>query len=142
MIEDKYKEIIYKYKQYHPSFYEKTVDWWPSHKYFITFKLSDGELVEFNYTDYTIRRVRPVNTLKTKEEFRKELGYNIKKFIKKTTITQNELAEKLGITRTMLSRYITGAAVPGADKLYLLSQLLNCTITDFFGYHDEDDLYD
>lgn len=140
MIENKYNIIINRFKQYFPNLYEKTVDWWPASKYYITFKLNDGDLIEFNYTDCSIRRVRPAETLKEKDEFKKELGHNIQKFIKRTNITQNELADTIGVSRAMMSRYITGTSVPGADKLYLLSKLLNCSVNDFFGYHDEESL--
>ena len=46
----------------------------------------------------------------------------------KNGLTQSELAEKVFVTRQAVSRWETGAAVPGTETLKLLSKLFNVSV--------------
>lgn len=43
-------------------------------------------------------------------------------------LSQEEIANKLNITRSAVAMWETGAAKPRADKLQALAKLLNCTV--------------
>lgn len=45
-------------------------------------------------------------------------------------ITQNEIAIILGVSRTSVSMWETGHAMPRADKLPKLAEILGCTVDD------------
>lgn len=45
-------------------------------------------------------------------------------------MTQEELAKKLNVTRSTISMWETGNSFPRTDKLFLLAQLLNCTVDE------------
>lgn len=45
-------------------------------------------------------------------------------------ITQNEIAIILGVSRTSVSMWETGQAMPRADKLPKLAKILGCTVDD------------
>lgn len=45
-------------------------------------------------------------------------------------MTQAELAEALGISRTTVSMWETGDSLPRADKLPLLAKILDCTVDE------------
>jgi transcriptional regulator with XRE-family HTH domain len=47
-------------------------------------------------------------------------------------LTQDELAERLKISRTTVTMWETGEAMPRADKLPELAKILGCTIDDLF----------
>lgn len=47
-------------------------------------------------------------------------------------LTQQELAEKLGVARTSISMWEMGEAMPRAGKLAALAEVLGCTIDDLF----------
>ena len=47
-------------------------------------------------------------------------------------ITQNELAEKVGVTQGAVYQWETGKANPTADKLPALAKALGCMIDDLF----------
>ena len=55
-------------------------------------------------------------------------------------LTQEELAEMLGVTRSTIAMWETGEAFPRADKLPLLARILECNIDDLFkeGEKNED----
>ena len=61
--------------------------------------------------------------------------FRIGKFIsecrKKKGITQNELAELLGITNRAVSKWETGICMPDAGTIPELCQILDISISDF-----------
>jgi len=47
-------------------------------------------------------------------------------------MSQERLAELLGIDRSAVAKWETGKAMPTADKLPELARILGCTIDDLF----------
>ena len=54
------------------------------------------------------------------------------KMIPFTGMSKSEIAAKLGITNAMLSRYISGASIPSADRSHQLARLLGCSTDELF----------
>ena len=55
------------------------------------------------------------------------LGSQIKAIRKKRGLTQKELADKLGVTASVISQYETGARNPKQSTIERLTSVLNCT---------------
>lgn len=51
---------------------------------------------------------------------------------KKAKLTQQELAQRMGVSQANVSQWETGAAFPTADKLPELAKVLGCTIDELF----------
>ena len=60
------------------------------------------------------------------------IGKFISKCRKKKGITQNELAELLGITNRAVSKWETGICMPDAGTIPELCQILDISISDLF----------
>jgi predicted XRE-type DNA-binding protein len=133
MMKDKYDKIIDQFRCYYDYLYDQVVDWWPSGRTYITVKLEDSTLLEFDSFDNTIRRVQPNDYSKDAVAIRKDIGHNLKKIIMTRGMPQSEIAEKCGITEAMLSRYIHGTSMPGVDKIYALASALDCRTIDILG---------
>jgi predicted XRE-type DNA-binding protein len=132
-MKDKYDKIIDQFRCYYDYLYDQVVDWWPSGRTYITVKLEDSTLLEFDSFDNTIRRVQPNDYSKDSVAIRKDIGHNLKKIIMTRGMPQSEIAEKCGITEAMLSRYIHGTSMPGVDKIYALASALDCRAIDILG---------
>ena len=52
---------------------------------------------------------------------------------KKNNLTQNELAEKVFVTRQAVSKWEIGESIPNAETLKLLSKLFNVSINTLLG---------
>lgn len=52
---------------------------------------------------------------------------------------QREFAAALGVDRTTIAKWETGAALPRADMLPKIAKLLGCTISDLFEERKEAD---
>lgn len=57
----------------------------------------------------------------------KELGKRISEALKKNNTQQKELAERVGITEAVMSRYISGDREPKPDTLANIATALNTT---------------
>jgi len=51
-------------------------------------------------------------------------------------ITQQELAEKLKINRSLMSHIETGKVLPSFDMLLAISRILECLVTDLYKKED------
>lgn len=60
----------------------------------------------------------------------KELGLRITGLLKKRGMTQKELAERIGVTEAVISRYISGDREPKPDALANMATALHTT-SDF-----------
>lgn len=57
---------------------------------------------------------------------------------KKTGMSQDELAEKIGVSRQTISKWERGEALPDTENLIALAKLYNVTLDDIVNY-DEDE---
>lgn len=80
-----------------------------------------------------IGRMQPLSNIKLKHE-RRELymnfSDNLKKIRKEHNLSQEQLAEQLGVSRQSVSKWESGQAYPEMDKMLSLCQLFNLNIDD------------
>ena len=136
MIKSSFELILEQFRLYFPTLYDQTVDWWKSGPYHITVVLNDNSRAEFDSSDNTIRWVKKIDRSVDNDNFRKEIGRNIRKFIAYRGLRQQDVAESAGITEAMLSRYINGTSMPSIDKIHNLASVLNCQINDLLGIEE------
>lgn len=68
-----------------------------------------------------------------------KLGKKISSRRKKLGMTQEQLAEKLGVVHQALSRIEQGHTAPKMDRLPAIAQALQCTVSDLFRDEAETD---
>lgn len=61
-----------------------------------------------------------------------KLGANIRSRRKELGLTQEQLAEKIGVGHQALSRIENGSMAPKMDRLPALAYALQCTVSDLF----------
>lgn len=60
------------------------------------------------------------------------LGENIRRFRKKMKMTQEELADKIGVSFQAVSKWENAQSAPDISLLPLLAEVFGCTIDDLF----------
>ena len=60
------------------------------------------------------------------------MSRSIKTVRESKNLTQQYIANELGISRTSVAMWETGEAMPRADKLPELAKILGCTIDELF----------
>ena len=137
MMQNKYDRMLDQFRTYYPDLYDQAVDWWPSGRMHISIKTDDRLIFEYSSLDNTIRRVKVSDYSNDPDALKKGLGRNLQKVMLTRTMSQSQLAEKIGVTQAMLSRYIHGTSMPGLDKLYNIASVLGCRVADLL-----DDTYE
>jgi len=64
------------------------------------------------------------------EEKAKVFGKNLEYLLNREDILQKDLAKALGVSKSTVSMWITGATSPRMDKVKRIAELLNCSISD------------
>lgn len=67
------------------------------------------------------------------EKLNMNVGENIKKYRKNSNLTQKQLAEKIGITASAISKYEKGDRELGWETLYKIADVLEVSINDLLG---------
>ena len=67
----------------------------------------------------------------------KKVGNKISKYRKNNNLTQDDLAEKLFVTRQLVSKWENGTGIPSIDVLLELSKIFNVTFEDILCLNDE-----
>ena len=132
MIKDKYARILEQFERYYPNFYNQAVDWWASGRASIGVKLRNGERLDYNHLDNSVRWVHYNDRDIDDETRRKTFGHNLEKMIPFTGLSKGEIAERLGITNAMLSRYLKGTSMPSVDKAHQIAMLIGCSTDELF----------
>ena len=57
-------------------------------------------------------------------------GINLKRIMKTKHVNQIELSKEIGVTQTMLSRYITGKSNPTIYKVHAMAEYIGCSIDE------------
>ena len=71
----------------------------------------------------------------------KELGKRINEVLKKRNMSQKDLAERLGISEVVISRYITGGREPKPEMVANLATALHTTSDFLLGIENDDFSY-
>lgn len=67
-------------------------------------------------------------------ELKKELGLNVKKYRRLNNLTQEQLAEKIGVDVISISSIETGRYFPAPENIVKLADNLGISISDLFDF--------
>lgn len=70
-------------------------------------------------------------------QLKKELGKNIQKYRKLNKITQEKLAEYIGVEVNSISSIETGKYFPSPDNLVKISKILDRSLSELFDFRKE-----
>ena len=70
-------------------------------------------------------------------ELKKQLGKNIKKYRKLNNLTQEQLAEAIGVEVISISSIETGRYFPAPENLVKISEKLKVDLSDLFNFKEQ-----
>lgn len=108
--------------------------------YDIFIKFKNGHKCIYEELENYLRPVNFKNNFLTEEEFKKEFAYRLRTYMDRHYITQEEMAQKIGTSQTMLYRYCNGLVLPSIYKIQLIANILKYPLESFF-YIDIDHVY-
>ena len=67
------------------------------------------------------------------DKVKKSIGEKIRGYRQRTGLSQNDLAQRVGVTRAVVTAWESGKACPKIDKLKPLAEALRCNVADLCG---------
>ena len=67
-----------------------------------------------------------------------KFGDNLRNLRKSKKLSQEELSEKVGVSRQSISKWESGAAYPEMNNMLILCKIFNCRINDLLSEKIED----
>lgn len=61
-------------------------------------------------------------------------GRQLTRFLEANGRTQKELADRLGVSKQIVSKWCHGTRIPRMNKIQTIAEFLNCTVTDLIDY--------
>lgn len=126
----KWNDMFDNFREMFPTIAEKVIDWWPSGREEITVRLSNGSSMVWRDVDRSARNVRVSVDGLTEELWRKNFSYKLRDALASSGKTSQDVADEIGISRQMFSRYLNSRATPSYFVLDKLARVLRCTISD------------
>lgn len=95
-------------------------------------EMKNGDLYLY---EWLYRRVVPIKLIEdpselTEEEWKRGFSHFLEKEICNSSMTKYELAETVGISTAMLSRYLTGKAIPSGRIVQRIADALERNVND------------
>ena len=86
---------------------------------------------EFGTTIFREIRLLDGSSEPTEDQWKKTFGYNLSEMMWRGKFSRNELAEAVGLSEAILSKYVNGKAIPRFHIVERLARTLNCSVNDF-----------
>ena len=99
-------------------------------EYEILFEFKDGRKKVYDSMLHSYRGFYPEDYELTDDDWKRSFKIRLYSIMKHRQITQEELAEKVGTSQTMITRYATGRCVPSVVMLAKIARALRCSVDD------------
>ena len=128
-----WEDVLAGFEFSYPELYKRIVDWYPSGCMEITVKLDDGRKKAYVLMDDLLIDIydpRESSYEVDDEIWRLNFSRRLKNRMHRFGISQEELSDRTGISKTMLSRYMNGKASPSGDNIERLARALHCSYNE------------
>lgn len=95
-------------------------------------KFKDGRKYIYDTYHKYFSGFYPENHELTDEEWSRSFKTRLRKIMSRNKITQDELSERLDLSRRTINRYVNGETIPDALTLKKISLALGCPLDEFF----------
>ena len=94
--------------------------------------LNDGRTILYDNLVHFYHNVKIFDSVGelSNEEWKKGFSNLLRERIRRSGLSQYTLAERIGITKSMLNNYVTGRTIPSTNILNRLAEELNCSADD------------
>ena len=97
----------------------------------LTIVLQNGDRILYDDFEKVIRNLPRDNMYLSEQECCAEFGKRLRKIMFRKNVTQYELSELTGISRTTISFYINGKTTPSFYNADKIAKALKCSVDEF-----------
>ena len=95
-------------------------------------KFKDGRKYIYDTYHKTFSGFYPENHELTDDEWNRSFKIRLRRIMSRNNVTQEELSERLDLSRRTINRYLSGETIPNALMLKKISIALDCPLDEFF----------
>lgn len=127
-----FEETLDKFSENYRYLYNKLDSWKPLNDREILVELDDGRKYAYDGMSKSFRKIKTIDDVSNFTIDDWKLGFSdlLKKYIRQSGMNQYELADRIGVSRVMMSKYITCKSSPTGLVLQKIAKELNCSIDD------------
>lgn len=92
--------------------------------------MGDGTKLIYDDIAQTIRRLPENSNEMSDHQISHEFGVRLRKIMTRRNINQSELANRIGVTQGMVSRYINGYSAPSFRTVDRMAKALGCSVEE------------
>lgn len=98
----------------------------------LIFELQDGRLYLYDVYGYRIVKIQWIDSVTefTEDEWRRGFVFFLREMLSQRRMPQYTFAESIGVTESMLSRYLSERATPSSYVLHKMADVLDCTVDE------------
>lgn len=126
----KWKLIFSNLELYYPDTLEQMQSWYASGDWEVTLKLKDGTRWMFDGRENLLSKIRDDNI--SQEEYCEEFSRRLYRKMRDAGVGTEELAERLGVARSTVSRYLNCHTIPSGYVIMRIAQILQCSPNDLY----------
>lgn len=127
-LEDEY--IYRNFEYFRPDIFKRAVNIQMIDIFELKVELDNGDVVIYDDQTRGVRKLPDDPDNMTDEEWALEFSIRLRTKMHRQCITQEELCELIGISPNMLSRYMTGKAVPSFRVVDKIARVLKCSVDE------------
>lgn len=125
-IRELYSDLCY----YFPSIEERILDYYKSGRDELTVQLRGGEVIIYHGPTHGIRSTRTIVADVEEDRWRQLFGWNLARRIEERYSNYSVFADKIRVSRVVLSRYINGHNTPSVYVAAKMAEALDCSMTE------------
>lgn len=95
-------------------------------------KFKDGRKYIYDTYQGSFSGFYPENHELTDAEWNRSFKTRLRRIMNRNDITQEELADRLNVSRRTITRYVNGETIPSSLMLKKISLALDCPLDEFF----------
>ena len=101
-------------------------------EYEILFVFKNGDKIILDKIKHNWKRTYESDYELTEEDCKRHFSSQLRCWMNRKNVGQDELAKKIGATQPMISRYVSGRVLPNYYIVYKIAKALDCSIDDLF----------
>lgn len=130
---DRYaEEMMYNFRRQFPYVAAKVVHYHEESPLDLIVELNNGERYIYDDEMQSIRQL-PATPDLDEQAFKREFRFRLRKLMARNDISQLELAERTGINKVTICRYLSGSSIPSFYAIDKIAKALGCS-ADAFRY--------
>lgn len=117
-------------KRYCPTTFKYAVECERISEHELVFIFEDGSREIYDDFDKTTRTITNIDSTPSMDDYKNDFGIRLRRLLRYKNMTRCELAERIGVDRSIIGKYIKGTHAPSLYVACAIAKALDCSLND------------